>query len=219
MKNWLKTVLASPLIGLVAMAQAADVGPAHAHGVHGMLLFGEPGQVFASHLPLYRPPHDWQVVLELEPVTEAARKQTEQLLSTDTLLSLEPERFDLLRLRPGATDPLTQFRAALYLGHFESGGSKLADIDWRVKRTWLFEPVRVNVAADAQHYAVLSAGPGRQWLLHRVERRPDFDQILRIESQAPLPAELSLPQLLGQDSVDSRFRVSRIIWQDTDDLQ
>lgn len=219
MQNWLKTVLIGVLIGLAGMAQASGSTPAHAHGVHGMLLFGEPGRLFASHLPLYRHPHDWQVVLELEPTTEAAKAQADKLLAGESLLSLEPEPFDLLRLRPGASEPLAQFRAALYLGHFERGGSKMADIDWRVKRTWLFEPVELRPESAGQRYYVLGTGAGRQWLLHQVERRPDVDQIVRIDSQTALTGVLSLPLLLGQDSVDPRFHVRHILWQDADDLQ
>ena len=33
--------------------------------VHGMLIFGKE-KIYASHLPLFHPPHDYQIILELE---------------------------------------------------------------------------------------------------------------------------------------------------------
>lgn len=216
---WLKTVRIGLLLALSAAATAAEPVPAHAHGIHGMLLFGEPGRIFASHLPLYRHPHDWQVVLELAPGTETARVLAGELLTDGNLLTLEPEHFDLLRLRPDARAPLRQFRAGLYLGHFERGGSKLDSFDWRVKRIWWFEPVNASATASGQRYLVIGDGPGKQWLLHRVERRPDVDQILQIETTTALSGLLNTPALLGNDSRESRFRVTATVWQDHDDLQ
>ena len=221
MQNWLKTVLIGVLLGFGGNGQASESAPVtvQAHGVHGMLLFGEPGRVFASHLPLYRHPHDWQVVLELEPTSEAAKKRTDELLAKQNLLTLEPEHFDLLRLHPGATNPLQQFKAALYAGHFERGGNKQDDVDWRVKRSWWFEPVQVRTDTVGQHYFVIGTGPGKQWLLHQVERRPDVDQILAIVSTTALTGMLNSAILLNNGSVDAHFRVSATVWQDADDLQ
>lgn len=222
MQHWLKNVLFAGFFaaftGQAAEPEAAPA-PSHAHGVHGMVLFGEPGRIFASHLPLYRHPHDWQVVLELEPGTETAKVLTSELLANGSLLTLEPERFDLFQLRTGAREPLRQFRAALYLGHFERGGSNLDTFTWRIKRTWWFKPVKTDVVGSGQRYLVIGDGPGKQWLLHRVERRPDVDQILQIESSVALAGVLHSPTLLASDSSERRFRVTATVWQDHDDLQ
>ena len=232
MQNWLKNVLLAGFLAISAapaaelqtgapVTAAAATKHSHAHGVHGMLLFGEPGRVFASHLPLYRHPHDWQVVLELQPVGTEAQQLTDRLLAAGGLLTLEPERFDLWRLKPGASEPLRQFKAALYREHFERGGEKLREIDWQVKRVWQFAPVRIDAATSDHHYYVIGLDAGRQsgWLLHQVERRPDTDQILRISAKTDLPARLRVEQLLGKDSVDTGFRVEQVVWQDSDDLQ
>ena len=220
MQDWTKT--ARLLIGLCLVPQAhveSAAPQARAHGVHGMVLFGEPGQLFASHLPLYRHPHDWQVVLELEPESAAGENLIRAQLNEGGLLTLEPEPFDLFRLKPGAGEPLASFKAALYRGHFERAGQKLAELGWRVKRTWFFEPVQVRSDVTDHRYLVVGTEPDRQWLLHRVERRPDVDQILRIETTATLAGVLTVPSLLNQNSADLRFRVTATAWQDTDDLQ
>ncbi len=230
MQNWLKTVLlvvGSVVILMISGTSRAESATqtlataAHAHGVHGMVLFGEPGRVFASHLPLYRHPHDWQVVLELFPATETAQKFVNDLLQTGGLLTLEPERFDLLRLQPGAAEPLREFKATLYQGHFERGGSKVAELDWQVKSTPLFLPVRIDSQATGHAYHAIgqNRAGSAMWLLHRVERRPDLDQILRIRPHQPLPASFRTDQLLTTDSEDPRFALKQVVWQDSDDLQ
>ncbi|MGH8222200.1 MAG: hypothetical protein ACREQZ_04425 [Woeseiaceae bacterium] len=184
-----------------------------------MVLFGEPGQPFASHLPLYRHPHDWQVVLELEPETAAGETLIHAQLTEGGLLTLEPEPFDLFRLKPRASKPLVRFEAALYRGHFERGGEKLADLGWRVRRAWFFEPVQARSDVTGHRYLVVGTDPDRQWLLHRVERRPDVDQILRIEAAATLTGVLTVPSLLDRNSANPLFRVTATAWQDTDDLR
>jgi hypothetical protein len=228
MQNWLKNVLVAGFLAISA-ARAAEpqvpppttTAPSHAHGVHGMILFGEPGRVFASHLPLYRHPHDWQVVLELQPVGTDAQRLADQLLAEGGLLTIEPERFDLWRLKPGASEPLRQFKAVLYRDHFERGGDKLRELAWQVKRVWQFAPVGVSAAAQGHHYYVIGLDDCRQtgWLLHQVERRPDTDQVLRISANTALPARIQVEQLLGKDSVNAGFRVDQVVWQDSDDLQ
>ncbi len=228
MQNWLKNVLIAGFLAITTTqaaepqtAAAPTSAPSHAHGVHGMLLFGEPGRVFASHLPLYRHPHDWQVVLELQPLGTEAQQLTDTLLATGGLLTLEPERFDLWRLKPGASEPLGQFQATLYRDHFERGGEKLQAFDWQVKRIWWFEPVRVGPEASGHHYFAIATENGGQtgWLLHKVERRPDVDQILRIKTTTALTGLVSTGQLLTGSSTDARFQVEQLIWQDGDDLQ
>lgn len=83
-------------------------------GVHGMLVVGE-HSVYLSHLPMFGPPHDYQVILEVVFTTSGGdpqadyfkdRKQTGSMLYT-----LEPERFVLPRLT--ANSPLRSFKASV----------------------------------------------------------------------------------------------------------
>lgn len=235
MQNWLKTALIWAAMAIPGAHLAAESTPpptppptpastttaSHAHGVHGMVLFGEPGRVFASHLPLYRHPHDWQVVLELQPVSDAGQKLTNALLEQGGLLTLEPERFDLWRLKPGASDPLTRFSAMLYRDHFERGGEQVQAFDWLVKRTWIFEPVHVKPHAAGHRYLPVGADRANQtgWLLHQVERRPDTDQIIRIHTVHALTDAVQVEDLLSASSTDTRFQIKQLLWQDRDDLQ
>ncbi len=60
------------LLALALLAPAAahaQAAPSHQHGstmgVHGMVVFGGRDGLYASHLPLFRAPHDRQIVLGL----------------------------------------------------------------------------------------------------------------------------------------------------------
>ena len=110
--------LSALLLLTLPLLVSASNQATHAHGVHGMVLFGS-DSLFASHLPLYRAPHDWQVVLEVEPQDQAVAESFRQ---SDGMLTIEPEPFDLTRLDPQAEDPLPAFAAKVYKGHFERGG-------------------------------------------------------------------------------------------------
>lgn len=232
-KNWLKNALFAGFFAAFA-GQAAEPeaapAPSHAHGVHGMVLFGEPGRVFASHLPLYRHPHDWQVVLELTPVRESASQQVDTLLAAGDLLTLEPERFDLWRLKPGASDPLQQFQARLYRGHFERGGEAIEVGDWQVKKTWVFEQVRIrpDVTPGHRYFRIGNYGMGenaRLWLVHKIERVPDTDQIAEacfgtdVIAELYRSAELLKPHRVSFGCNETPFHRVRILWEDREDLQ
>lgn len=237
MQNWLKTVLMLGLLAAPAVMLSAEsttpaiARPAHAHGVHGMVLFGEPGRIFASHLPLYRHPHNWQVVLELEPVDEAGQKLTNTLLEHGGLFTLEPERFDLWRLKPDAREPLKRFSAVLYRDHFERGGERLQALEWQVKRTWVFEAIHIEFPPEAGHRYYQIGREERDkkakfWLLHKVERVPDTDQIVEIcTSEHREPGLFKSATLLEsqREDLDNCLGIPlwhvQVLWQDTDDLQ
>ncbi|WP_373990514.1 hypothetical protein [Duganella sp. BuS-21] len=55
---------------LSGVAFAADVRDV-THGEHGMVLFGGKKGLYASHLPMFHAPHDYQVILQLH-VADAA---------------------------------------------------------------------------------------------------------------------------------------------------
>lgn len=88
--------LAQPLALLFAFV----AGPADAHdhsfGTHGMVLFGGREALYASHLPLFRAPHDHQVVLQVRLADPALDRTLRERLDGKTALwTIEPERLAL----------------------------------------------------------------------------------------------------------------------------
>jgi hypothetical protein len=85
------------LMLLAGSAAAADV----TYGEHGMALFGGKEGLYASHLPMFHAPHDYQVVLQVhvaDPATDAALRK--RLDGKTALWTIAPK---IRALAPGAT--------------------------------------------------------------------------------------------------------------------
>lgn len=148
--------------------------------VHGMVLFGTQ-TLYASHLPLFHPPHHYQVLLEVY-LDSAGKKrwQRERLTHPGTeLYTIAPERFVL----PDMLSHPRPFRAALYRGHFERGGVLLGDsLTVNIRRV-LYQEALLPAAPAQSTRAYLLLGEGDdQFLIHRIAGRPNFDQIVQVRA-------------------------------------
>jgi hypothetical protein len=143
-------------------------------GVHGMLVFGEK-HVFMSHIPMFRAPHDAQLVLEVELPDRPATL-------SDRLYTFEPERFSLDALVAGTMRELT---GTLYAGSFEDGGTPLrTGVRARVLRTLV---ARLPLGADGPPAAPTYWLVGERddaYLVHVVGTAPSFDQVVRVRVNA-----------------------------------
>src|SRR5689334_10429882 len=97
--------LISALIGNAALADS----PAK----HGMLIVGNQ-KIYASHLPMFHQPHDYQAIFELEfsmPRADANALYRQDRLDSDSkIYTIEPQRFEL----PAVINAKTPFKADLY---------------------------------------------------------------------------------------------------------
>ncbi len=162
-------------------------GGAHAaprFGNHGMALFGGRDGLYGYHLAMFHAPHDRQVLLRLsatDPALDATLRRA--LAAQPALWTLNPERFDLDRLAPAATDALEGFNADIVLGHFERGGRLVhANVALRVDRVIAFRPLVPAISAPKWlRYDLIGDGDER-FLIKRIDRRPDFDQIVSLRT-------------------------------------
>ena len=103
----------------------------HNHGpvkaVHNMVVVGE-RRIFLSHLPMFMPPHDMQVILEttfvkqghsVDDVYFADRAKNKAV----RFYTLQPRSFALAGSLAGDSDSsaLTRFTATVFRGHLEKG--------------------------------------------------------------------------------------------------
>ena len=183
MKRWdvLAWVLVS-LVGAAAVAQTVPPAPQGRMGVHGMVLFGAGQRLYASHIPMFHRPHDRQLVIAVSlshPELAPARD-----FSGGTF-TLEPERFDLDALAEGR---LKQFKATLYRGNFEGGGTALhRDVRVRVESVARVQPL--DVAVDVAELSYWLVGEGKEvYLVHSISRAPDFDQVVKVLLEKPAPS-------------------------------
>jgi len=172
--------LAQPLALLLAVAAS----PAHAHdhsfGTHGMVLFGGREGLYASHLPLFRAPHDRQVVLEVrlsDPALDRALR--ERLEGQNALWTIEPERFQLSRLDPASAAPLRAFDAGVYEGHFERKGKLTHEkAGFIVERVLVYRRLDPGARVRAQARYL----PMGRFLVKEIDSRPDVDHIVALRA-------------------------------------
>lgn len=173
-------------------------------GTHGMLLFGGRDGLFASHLPMFHPPHDAQVVLAITLDDPGLQRELAEALAREPRVwTLVPERFDLQRLAPDAAEPLRHLRADVVEGHFERGGTPrhrgvavtvtavpvFRRLDPRTRRAARVDYLRIGARPDAVE----------QFLAMRIDARPGADHVLAVR-----PGALRLPDrlVLEADAVD-----------------
>lgn len=199
------------MLGPAAMAQTPEVSqarrpaPQHRMGVHGMVLFGGGSHLYASHIPMFQRPHDRQLVIavSLSHLELAAGRDF-----SDGTYTLEPERFDLDALTEGR---LKQFKATLYQGNFEAGGTVLhRDVTVRVEAVEQVRPLDA-AAAELSEAIYWLVGEGKEvYLVHTISRAPDFDHVVKVSLEKPVPRQgkgLATLRFPGRkNAADGRFR-------------
>ncbi|MYM21558.1 hypothetical protein GTP46_02715 [Duganella sp. FT135W] len=157
-------------------AFAADV----TYGEHGMALFGGKDGLYASHLPMFHAPHDYQVILQVHVANAATDAALRKRLDGKTALwTIAPEKFELSRLAPQAPSPLKQFKADLVQGHFEQGGkTQYAASTIVVDNVLMFRKLSPEQhASSIATYMQIGSGQQR-YLVKHIDGRPDYDHIL-----------------------------------------
>lgn len=175
----MKRLFAALLMVFACAASAAN----HTYGTHGMALFGGKDGLYASHLPIFHPPHDYQVIFRFHLADPRQDSDLRERLDGKTYLwTIDPEKFELDRLAPGAANPLREFSAKIVLGHFEQGGLPVfKDARVMVDTVLMFRQLSTQMQqADTVRYQPV----GKQFLVKEVDSRPDFDHIVLLKEVA-----------------------------------
>lgn len=174
------------LMALSLLASPTALAAAPTYGQHGMALFGGKDGLYASHLPMFHAPHDYQVVLRVrlaDPRLDAAVKQ--RLDGNTALWTVAPEPFELARLQPGAPAPLLRFQADLVLGHFEQGGQTVyPGATVVIDQVLLFRKLSPEVKTSAVARYVQVGNGKQRYLVKEIDSRPDFDHIVSYRAAA-----------------------------------
>ena len=132
------------------------------------------GRIIASHLPLHNSIHAHQVIVELD-VPSNTQTQIHSLLASDSLVTLQPERFSLNQFRKGN---LKKFNANVFDGHFERGGArKIDNLTFNVVRILLDKHIHDG---PNNQFILLPVTSKAGVLVHAIGELPSFDQILAV---------------------------------------
>lgn len=160
-----------------------------------MVLFGGPEGLHASHMAMFHPPHDVQVVLRVHAADARADDWLRSTLAKDPLhWSLAPQPFDLNRLAHGQADRLHELSADIYRGHFERDGTRQASqVRFGIEQVVLFQPLPPAAGGTSQREFVWVGCGTEHYVIRRIDRRPDVDLIARFETSGAVKASGRLP--------------------------
>jgi hypothetical protein len=147
---------------------------------HGMLIFGT-DKIYASHLPMFRTPHNYQIIIELTLDKTAKQKfiADQKLHPEYTTYTIEPEKFVL----PDMINAKRSFKANVYRGHFERGGIKIADsINIKITNIVYFKKFDSTAAKHTEANFLVFGTSKEQFAIHQISNKPDFEQILQVKT-------------------------------------
>jgi hypothetical protein len=235
----LATVFSFFQFAIAVLVQAAPQEH-HVHqrmGSHGMVLFTDGQDLYASHLPLYRAPHDYQIVYEVtsslkaEIVTFLNEKESATLNDGRAKMTLLPMPFDLNRLVKGETFAIN---ATVFKGHFEREGEAWKEntefhfvkqvykrqIAFPVASTKKKSPSRAKAESNWERFAL--SDNDKALYIYRIQSRPSFDAIVLAEKCPALPRLPSIasrtPSVKQLGSAFEQCYESRTIYFETADF-
>ena len=246
-KNLLKSFFSHKVLTL-GLFVGSFMGTAFADvpSTHGMLLFGDK-TIYASHLPMFHNPHNYQVVYSLTMENldgaDTLAKYKEVKESWNGYFTIVPERMDLTKLMDGT---ITEFQSLLFQGHFERGGTNLGPVKVKVGQFLINVPLEPNQETATHEKYVVFGEKDAYYGVHVIGKRPNFDSIvevspnssaIQVESQAqfddsllPLTLTSTKPSVPGVQTVPSvsdvfenedgvSFKVEKVIYEEIRELQ
>lgn len=181
--------LCSTFSVLAMMTICGGFAKADVPAEHGMLLFGQE-TTYASHLPMFHHPHNYQLVMELE-LVDVPRAQTLEEYEFlkdkgETFFTLVPEKMDLAQLISGKK---VVFQALIYHEHFERGGKNLGPVNVKVNLILYSKKLDASQSQEPSNEYFVFGKNGEYFAAHVVKSKPSFDSILSISQ----PYEFSFP--------------------------
>ncbi|MBI3544536.1 MAG: hypothetical protein HY075_14790 [Deltaproteobacteria bacterium] len=174
------------VVGLVSGVASAR---ADRPSTHGMLLVGGK-TIYASHLPMFHSPHDYQVILEVRlrhPQGDAgARYARDRAETGEKVYTLVPEQFVL----PDVVGAKRSFKGDIFRGHFERGGvAIIKGVTVDIVHVVHFRKFKPGASKPSvAPYLVFGRGPD-VFAAHLITSPPDFDQVLAARPLAPVSPE------------------------------
>ena len=168
-------------------AKPAPLDPDYV-GVHGIVLFNHNSTLFASHLPMYRKPHNAQIIYQIESKDPALVF----LVRDADKVTIKPEVFNLQRLMRGEE---LNIKADVYIGHFERDGLltyedmeiSFTELKYLRMLEELESPVRL------QKYDSVELKSNSRLLVHQIQGAPSYDHILLIYDTVNCITQITTP--------------------------
>lgn len=146
------------------------------NGFHGMALILAGDKVLASHMPLYAPPHNYQIVYEVT-TDDTHLKTIKNILNKaadeQEQITILPTKFDLNLLINKKTPTLN---VTVFNGHFERGGNALFTTKLTFKNPLYVEKITTN-QAQKNVFALIKLTEQQGLVIHKIQSKPSYDSL------------------------------------------
>ncbi|AUL75257.1 hypothetical protein ATS72_016640 [Pseudoalteromonas sp. 13-15] len=173
-------LLSSAALASAPQHNAHNTHKTHSYvGFHGMALILAGDKVLASHMPLYAPPHNYQIVYEVttdDTHLKIIKKALNESLKKQTQITILPTKFDLNLLINKLTPTLN---TTVFNGHFERGGTALFSTKLTFKNPLYVKKLAITKPTKAEFDLIkLSAGQGV--VIHKIQSKPSYDSLILV---------------------------------------
>jgi len=187
--KWL-TLCTSLLLANVSVAHNHKAAHQTAVGIHGMAVIQVNGAYYASHMPLANSMHAHQVIFSFR-LSKDQQAKVNTLSKQSPLVTLMPERFDLMKLISGE---LTEFSGTLFKDHFERGGqAAIKNVTVTVEKIMLTTSLTAHKNGN---YYLLPVSENKGLLVHNIGSGKSFDQIVSATFKAAQPIKGNISTLI-----------------------
>lgn len=203
-------------------------------GSHGMVLFTDGVELYASHLPLYYSPHDYQLIYKVESTHKAKlirylRQANANSSSTGNMITLLPAHFDLNKLIDGERFSIS---SQLYKGHFERGGTNWLDeseitfakLLFKRRLSHQYKPAYadgdIHQKSFDENWTSISLGD-KQLYIHHVSERPSFDALFVVngcQKTAENEVSKSVPSVAQIQDTFTHCDAPKLVYFETEDF-
>ncbi|WP_146196131.1 hypothetical protein [Pleionea mediterranea] len=147
-----------------------------------VLLKGSGGELIVSHLPLFHRPHDYQIIYRVEASNNQLRQLDFLSAEQDDLITLVPNKFDLMRLINKEQFNIT---VDVFRGHFERGGTKLFQTNITFKSPLFIRKINAFTGKDKptsplskEQFKKVTINNNQELWVHLIDRQPSFDALV-----------------------------------------
>lgn len=165
-------------------------------GIHGMVLVSKSSTLYAYHLPLYKKPHDAQILYKVSskmaPVT--------YLVKDADLVTIKPKKFNLQRLIRGESMKII---ADVYMGHFERGGMKTYEnVEFNFDEQLYVRMLddKIDASSTRHRYDSVSVGKKERILIHQIKQAPSFDHLVLLYDSVSCMTDLVTGSAVPRES-------------------
>jgi len=145
-------------------------------GFHGMALILAGDKVLASHMSLYAPPHDYQIVYEVTTSNthfKTIKSVLKKAANEQGQITILPTKFDLNLLINKKTPTLN---VTVFNGHFERGGKALFTTKLTFKKPLYVEKITTN-KAHKNAFELIKLTEQQGLVIHKIQSKPSYDSL------------------------------------------